>query len=173
MRTGITNMASRPLHFRSKIHIRGINPSVLIEPRQALWLRRQGRGPIPVRVQLNGKLQIRWRINFMPPRDGGFTCTWRKRSVSPPTLSVCDLVRVRVELDREYKGGPMHPMPRWFSLRSGANSRTSATWRRLSPSRQKEILRYFAGLKSAAARARNADRALEVFAGRRARLMDE
>jgi hypothetical protein len=166
-------MPSRPLHFRSRIHIQGIKPYVLIAPRQALRLRRQGRGPIPVRVQLNGKLQIRWRINLMPPGDGSFTCTRRKRSVSRPTLTVCDLVQVRVELDREYKGGPMHPMPRWFSLRSGANSRTSATWRRLSPSRQKEILRYFAGLKSAAARARNADRALEVLAGRRARFMDE
>jgi hypothetical protein len=37
-------------------------------------------------------------------------------------------------------------MPGWFSVRLGANSRASATWRRLSPSRQKEILRYFPGL---------------------------
>jgi hypothetical protein len=166
-------MPSRPLHFRSRIHIQGIKPYVLIAPRQALRLRRQGRGPIPVRVQLNGKLQIRWRINLVPRGDGSFTCTRRKRSVRPPTLTVCDLVRVRVELDREYKGGPMHPMLRWFSLRSGANSRTSATWRRLSPSRQKEMLRYFAGLKSAAAVPAMPIEHSQVLAGRRARFMDE
>jgi len=164
-------MPSRPLHFRSKIHIQGINPYVLIEPRQALRLRRKGRGPIPVRVQLNGKPQIPWRINLMPRRDGSFYLYLAETVRKASNTDVGDLVRVRVEFDPEYKGGPMHPMPRWFSVRLGANSGASATWRRLSPSRQKEILRYFAGLKSAAARARNADRALEVLAGRRARFM--
>ena len=43
-------------------------------------------------------------------------------------------------------------------------------WEALIPSRRKEILRYFARLKSKEARARNLDRALHVLSGRRGRL---
>jgi len=41
----------------------------------------------------------------------------------------------------------------------------------LIPSRQKEILRYFAGLKSAEAQERNLQRAIHVLSGGKARFM--
>ena len=44
-------------------------------------------------------------------------------------------------------------------------------WKALTPSRQKEILRYFAGLKSPQAQRRNVQRALQVLAGGKARFM--
>jgi hypothetical protein len=44
-------------------------------------------------------------------------------------------------------------------------------WTALIPSRKKEILRYFAGLGSPDARARNLARALQVLAGESGRFM--
>jgi hypothetical protein len=44
-------------------------------------------------------------------------------------------------------------------------------WQRLIPSRKKGILRYFAALKSPAARARNITRALFVLSGQEGRFM--
>jgi uncharacterized protein YdeI (YjbR/CyaY-like superfamily) len=44
-------------------------------------------------------------------------------------------------------------------------------WETLIPSRKKEILRYFARLKSPEARARNLERALHVLSGKRGRFM--
>jgi hypothetical protein len=44
-------------------------------------------------------------------------------------------------------------------------------WHRLTPSRQKEVLRYFAGLKSPQAQLRNVQNALYVLGGGKARFM--
>jgi uncharacterized protein YdeI (YjbR/CyaY-like superfamily) len=44
-------------------------------------------------------------------------------------------------------------------------------WEALVPSRKKEVLRYFAALKSPEARARNLERALHVLSGRKGRFL--
>ena len=44
-------------------------------------------------------------------------------------------------------------------------------WKALIPSRRKEVLRYFARLKSPEARARNLERALHVLSGRKGRFV--
>jgi len=44
-------------------------------------------------------------------------------------------------------------------------------WEALIPSRKKEILRYFAPLKSPEARERNLERALYVLSGKKGRFM--
>jgi len=62
-------------------------------------------------------------------------------------------------------------MPDWFGTRLNEHRLAKSGWQRLTPSRQKEILRYFAGLKSPEARARNVERALHVLAGGRGRFM--
>ena len=67
--------------------------------------------------------------------------------------------------------GPAGPMPFWFAQKLEANHAAKRGWEALSPSRQKEILRYFAGLKSLAAQERNTERALLVLAGGKARFM--
>jgi uncharacterized protein YdeI (YjbR/CyaY-like superfamily) len=62
-------------------------------------------------------------------------------------------------------------MPPWFGRALGRHPKARKGWANLMPSRQKEILRYFAGLKSPAARERNLRRALHVLAGGKARFM--
>ena len=126
---------------------------------------------MPVRVQINRKPEVPWRINLMPRGDGSFYLYLAGIVRKASNTDVGDLVSVSVEFDSEYKGGPMHPMPRWFSARLNVNPLAKVGWQQLPPSRQKEILRYFAGLKSREARARNGDRAVRVLAGGRGRFM--
>jgi uncharacterized protein YdeI (YjbR/CyaY-like superfamily) len=62
-------------------------------------------------------------------------------------------------------------MPSWFGDELNRNRAAKQGWEGLTPSRQKEILRYFAGLKSPQAQQRNVRRALNVLAGGKARFM--
>ena len=160
-----------PLRFRARVALNGINPYVLIGQQQAARLKRDWRGPMPVRIQINGKPEVPWRINLMPRGDGSFFLYLAGSVRKASGTGVGDWVRVVVEFDDEYRGGPMHPMPGWFGVCLRRNPLAKTGWQRLTPSRQKEILRYFAGLKSPEARARNAERALHVLAGGRGRFM--
>jgi hypothetical protein len=164
-------MQATPLRFRSKIQINGINPYVLISPQQASRLKGNWRRPMPVRVQVNGKPEVPWCINLMPRGDGSFFLYLAGVVRKASRTGVGDLVSISVEFDAQYRGGPMHPMPRWFGVRLARNPLAKAGWRRLPPSRQKEILRYFAALKSPEARMRNADRAIQVLSGGKGRFM--
>jgi hypothetical protein len=162
---------TRVLRLRLKIEIRGINPYVPISAAYAARLRKGWRKPMPVRVQINGKPAVPWRINMMPRGDGGF---WlylagvvRKASGS----RVGDVVSVSVQFDAQYRAGPNHPIPLWFERRLARNPGARAGWERLPPSRQKELLRYFAALKTPEAQTRNARRAVQVLAGARGRFM--
>ena len=82
-----------------------------------------------------------------------------------------DRVAVEVEFDREYRRGPMHPMPAWFRVPLSKNAKARKAWDALIPSRKKEILRYLSWLKSTEARERNVRRALRVLSGKRERYM--
>ena len=65
----------------------------------------------------------------------------------------------------------MHPMPAWFSSALGKNRNAKKAWESLTPSRQKEILRYLSALKSDEARQRNLSRAIGVLSGSKERYM--
>ena len=73
-------------------------------------------------------------------------------------------VAVEVAFDGAYRNGRMHRMPEWFRKPLARDSQAAA-WKRLTPSRKKEILRYLARLKSPEARARNVRRALAALSG--------
>jgi uncharacterized protein YdeI (YjbR/CyaY-like superfamily) len=62
-------------------------------------------------------------------------------------------------------------MPRWFKNALAATPLAQENWTALVPSRKKEILRYFARLKSPEARARNLARILHVLSGGTGRFM--
>ncbi|HEU5395964.1 MAG TPA: YdeI/OmpD-associated family protein [Verrucomicrobiae bacterium] len=157
--------------FRAVIEQRGINPFVRVSARRVAAIRKGWRRPLPVRVRVNGKPDEPWRINLMPAGDGSFYLYLHAEVRKASRSKVGDAVTVDLEFDGEYRNGPMHPMPSWFGAALEREARARRGWDGLSPSRQKEILRYFAGLKSAAAQERNLGRAMEVLAGGRARFM--
>jgi len=159
------------MRFRGVMEINGVNPYVLVSAERAGRLRAGWRRPLPVRVRVNGKPEVGWRINLMPVGDGSFYLYLHGEVRKASGTQVGDVVAVELEFDEEYKGGPTHAMPDGFRKGLSGNRRAREAWEGLSPSRQKEVLRYFAQLKSPEALARNVERALEVLAGAQKRWM--
>lgn len=164
-------MSMSRLRFRAVIGINNINPYVLVSAARARRIRKDWRKPLPVRVRVNGKPENFWRINMMPVGDGSFYLYLHGHVRKASGTKVGDSVIVEVEFDDAYRSGPAHPMPAWFRGALRQNRNAALAWSELIPSRQKELLRYFAGLKSLEAQARNLERAIHVLSGGRARFM--
>jgi hypothetical protein len=165
------SMPGKGLRFRARMQLRGINPYVLVSAERARRLRRDWRKPMPVRVQVNGKPDDPWRINLMPAGDGVFFLYLHGLVRKESGSAVGEIVSICMEFDEEYRGGPADPMPAWFGAELQRNRAARRGWNTLTPSRQKEILRYFNRLKSPQARERNLQRALHVLAGGTGRFM--
>lgn len=166
-------MAEPVLAFTAVVEIRGINPFVVVSAAQVARIRPGWRRPLPVLVRLNNKpdTETAWRTNLMPAGDGSFYLYLNGPMRSATGVSVGSRVRVEFAFDASYRNGPLHPMPSWFSKALHKNAACRTNWAALPPSRKKEVLRYFAQLKSAEARARNLERAMDVLSGKRGRFM--
>lgn len=159
------------MRFRSIIEIQNINPYVRVSARRAAQIQKHWRKPLPVRVRINGQPKEAWRINMMPAGDGDFYLYLHGDVRKASKTAVGDTVMVELEFDDEYKSGPAHPMPAEFRESLDRNRAASQAWDKLTPSLQKEMLRYLARLKSADARARNVQRAIHVLSGRKGRFL--
>jgi len=159
------------LRFRSTIEINNINPYVLVSAEHAARLKDGWRKPLPVRIRVNGKPDAPWCINMMPVGDGSFYLYLHGEVRKASGTQVGDVVSVEVEFDEGYQSGPVHPMPVLFREALHGNPAARLAWDALIPSRQKEILRYFAQLKSPEAQARNLQVAMHVLSGGRGRFM--
>jgi len=144
---------------------------VVVDAACASQLKPGWRKPLPVRIRVNGKPDIPWRINLMPRGDGSFYLYLHEQVRSASGTKVGDVVDVEIGFDEEYRAGPVHPMPEWLSEAFARNDRAKQAWDALIPSRKKEVLRYFAQLKSDEARLRNRERLLHVLSGGKARFM--
>src|SRR6266571_495110 len=153
------------------IKLRDPKPYILVTPAQAKSIRPGWRKPLPVLVRINGKPAVPWRINMMPIGNGSFYLYLRGDVRKASGTKVGDRVRVEVGFDARYRNGPQHPVPSGFKAALQKNPEAMKNWEALIPSRKKEILRYFARLKSPKARARNLERALHVLSGRNGRFM--
>ena len=159
------------IFFKALIEIRGINPFVRVSAGRADALKVGWRKPMPVLVRIDGRPRRAHRVNMMPAGDGSFYLYLNGIVRDAAEASVGDRVAVEIKWDAGYRGGPQHSMPAWFENALGGNSKAWENWKGLAPSRKKEILRYFARLKSAEARERNLLRALNVLSGERGRFM--
>lgn len=157
--------------LRSPIRQVSVNPYVLVQASQASKLRRDWRGPMPVRFEVDGHPGQVWRTNLMPLRDGSFRLYLNGKVRKATGLAVGDVAPLDVQFDEEYRGGPQDPMPIWFRDSLRRNQLAKSGWASLAPSRQKELLRYFASLKSPDTQRRNVRRAIEVLAGGKGRFM--
>jgi hypothetical protein len=159
------------LRIAARIAVRGVNPYVLIDALQAKRLKPNWHRPLPVVLRIAGLPQHRWLTNLMPAGNGDFYLYLHEHMRRVASAAVGDRIRVELQFNAAYRGGPAHSMPKWFRDALREAPAALQNWRRLIPSRKKEILRYFASLKSAAARARNLDRAMHVLGGQRDRFM--
>jgi hypothetical protein len=130
------------LRFRARMLLRIGNPYVHISRDRATALKAGWRKPMPVLVQINGEPRPAWRINMVPIGNGAFYVYLHGDVRRASASRVGDMVDVHVRFDPAYRGGPMHDMPAWFRGPLYANARARRAWLALTPSRQKEILRY-------------------------------
>lgn len=163
--------AMATLQFTAVIELRGVNPYVLVNQAQAAKLQPDWRKPLPVLVRINRQVGQPWQTNMMPTGSGDFYLYLHGGMRRSSNTGVGDTVQIELAFNDAYRTGPLHPLPTWFGDRLKQHPVAAANWEKLSPSRQKEVLRYFAGLKSVEARRRNADRALEVLGGQSERFM--
>jgi hypothetical protein len=164
-------VTSTSVTFSAPIEITGINPYVLVSFLDASTLRSGWRRPLPVLVRLNNDTETTWRTNLMPRGDGAFYLYLHGEMRSAARAGVGDKVTVELRVDDAYHGGPAHDIPASFQAALNANPTAAQNWEGLPPSRRKEILRYFAGLKSERALERNVDKALRVLSGESERFM--
>jgi hypothetical protein len=157
--------------FRAVVRIRGVNPFILVKASRANAVKSGWRKPLPVLVRINGKPEKAWRINMMPDGNGSFFLYLRGDVRKASGTKVGDRVQAEIEFDARYRNGPLHPMPRWFKQALAGNPQAASNWKVLTPSRKKDVLRYFAKLKSSQARIRNLKRVLMVLSGQTARFM--
>lgn len=153
------------------IKINGINPYVLVRAEHAQKLQPGWRKPMPVIIQVNDTPKQPWHINMMPVGDGDFFLYLHNDVRTAASVKVGDSVTVTLQFDEAYRNGPQHDMPLPFKIALHANHTAQSNWELLPPSRQKEILRYFAGLKSEEALQRNIEKALHVLSGNSDRFM--
>lgn len=157
--------------FRTVIKIRGVNPFILVSASRAKAIKPGWRKPLPVLVRVNDEPENPWRINLMPVGNGSFYLYLHGDIRKASGTTVGYRVRVEIEFDRNYRNGPQHPMPRWFTRALAGNPQAKENWMALIPSRKKEILRYFSRLNSSDARARNLRKAVRVLSGGTGRFM--
>lgn len=157
--------------FTSTIKKRGINPYVPVSAELATQIKENWRKPLPVLVQVNGKPKPPWPINMMPAGDGSFYLYLSGEVLKASNTQVGSVVEIKLQFDANYKPGPADPMPVWFSEALGQNQRARQRWDELTPSLQKEILRYLARLKSVEAQSRNTALAIHVLSGGKGRFL--
>ena len=126
---------------------------------------------MPVLVQINGKPDTPFSTNLMPAGRGDFYLYLNGTMRGASQTDVGDQVTVTIRFDEGYRGGPQDPMPPWFGAALKHNPKAEQNWEALTPSRKKEILRYFSWLKSQEAIERNLERVLYVLSGNEGRFM--
>jgi hypothetical protein len=159
------------VEFSARVDMVGVNPYVLVDDERANRLRPGWRRPMPVLVKINGRPDSPWRTNMMPVGNGEFYLYLHGGMRKSANVKVDDVVTLAVSFDDTYKNGPLHATPDWFEAALGNEPLALANWEALAPSRQKEVLRYFAGLKSDDAKKRNLVQVLRVLSGARERFM--
>lgn len=160
--------AGSNLIFKAKIYIIGVNPYVLLPVAVLKEIFKQAgkeKGTIAVRGMLDGhpytqtlvKSSGKWRLYLNTPM--------RKKT----NKDVGDTIEVAIEFDPVERTVPIPPK---LLKALEDNPGAKAVFEQLSPSRQKEITRYIANLKSEEAIVKNVARAIgflvgdERFAGR-------
>ena len=147
--------------FSAKINIIGINPYVLLPASVLKYVFQKAakdKGAIPVRLKIGDKDFIQNLVKY--------SGKWRLYLNGPMRIAankdVGDNIEIEIDFDPAPRTIPMHPkLKKAFKENKGANK----AFDRLSPSRQKEILRYLNSLKSQESVDKNIQKAIAHLTG--------
>jgi hypothetical protein len=143
--------------FSSKILIIGVNPYILLHAKVLKELFKQAgkdKGAIPVCGTLNGKKFIQTLVKY--------SGKWRLYLNTPMRkaagIDVGDMAAVQIEFDPKPRIISMHPK---LKEALEKNKKAKAAFEKLSPSYQKEIIRYINFLKTEESVDRNVKKAIQ------------
>ena len=148
--------------FSSQIEIIGVNPYVEV-PVDVLdeLFKKAGRtkGPIPVKGNLNGKSFLQTVVKY--------SSKWRLylngKMRTDAGIDVGDVANVKLEYDSKPRTIPMIPR---LSAVLKKNKKVKTNFEKLSPYRQKEIVRYLASLKTEESLKRNVAKVISHLSGK-------
>jgi len=148
--------------FSTKIQIIGVNPYVLLPQDLLKYIFEKAgkdKGAIPVKLKIGGenfiqnlvKYSGKWRVYLNGPM----------RKVAGKDVG--DTIEIKIDFDPKERTTPVHPkLKKAFK----ENKKAKTEFDKLSPSRQKEILRYINNLKSEETIDKNIQRAITHLTGK-------
>jgi hypothetical protein len=143
--------------FSAKIQIIGVNPYVLLPADILKYIFEKAgkdKGAIPVKLNIGKENFIQNLVKY--------SGKWRLYLNGPMRKAagkdVGDIIEIKIEFDPKERTTPVHPKLRKVFAE---NKQAKKAFDELSPSRQKEILRYINNLKSEESVDKNIKRAIE------------
>ena len=150
------------MEFIARIEIIGINPYVSVPSEVLQQLFDQvGRekGPIPICGKLNGAIYSQTLVRY----NGDWRLYINTSMLKNSPKRVGEKIRISVEFDPSDRSLEIHPR---LAQALEANPDARLIFDRLTPSLQKEIVRYIANLKTEAAVDRNIGKAIGFLLGK-------
>src|ERR1700761_1111330 len=148
--------------FSAHIDIIGINPFVFLPDKVLTFICKQAgreKGPIRVRGTINGQPYRQSLVRF----QGAWRLYINGVMLKNSPKRIGEKIQVTIEFDPEERTTPPHPRL-IEALRQ--NKEATASWDKLTPSRQWEIIRYIGSLKTDPSIDRNITRAILHLTGK-------
>jgi len=148
--------------FEARLEIIGINPYVQVPAsilQDLFTLAGKRKGPIPIKGTINGKSYRQTLVRYQGDWCLYVNTTMLKKS--PQRIG--EIVRLTISYDPSDRSVNMHPKLKNALLKTPA---ANQVFNNLIPSRQKEIVRYIAQLKSEESVDRNVKRAIDFLLGK-------
>jgi uncharacterized protein YdeI (YjbR/CyaY-like superfamily) len=147
--------------FSAKIYIIGINPYVLLPAAVLTYIFQKSgknKGAIPIKIQIGREKFIQNLVKY--------SGKWRLYLNAPMRKAagkdVGDTIDIQLDFDPKPRTTPIHPkLQKAFTENPAARN----VFKKLAPSRQKEILRYINFLKSEESVDKNVRRAISHLTG--------
>lgn len=148
--------------FDAKLEIIVGNPFVFLphDVLQAVFLQaNRNKGFIPVRGTINGKPYQQTLLKY----SGDWRLYINMQMLKNSPKRIGEILTVEIEFDPSDRSIEPHPS---FTAALANNEDASKVFESLSPSRQKEIVRYIANLKTEKSIAKNVSRAINFLLGK-------
>jgi hypothetical protein len=139
----------------------GINPYIHVPEDVLNTLFKQAgksKGPIPVRGTINGKRFIQTLVKY----QGAWRLYINGEMRQAAGVDVGDQAYIKIEFDPVLRIEAMHPK---FRDELSKNKMARLAFERLTPSRQKEMLRYLNSMKTETALERNIEKIIQHLLG--------
>jgi len=149
--------------FSAKIYIISrINPVVDVpdDVLSAIFAQAgRSKGPVPVRGRLNGAEFIQTLIKY----EGAWRLYLNGEMRKSAGIDTGDMANVEIEFDPRPRE---EPVPEKFAEALKTDETARAEFEKLSPSRQKEILRYLNSMKTEASLVKNVEKVIRHLTGK-------